>query len=49
MNLGRVQGNMCLGGIFDINLGSDVGSGGGNPVWVVGDTFLVSLYRLHAL
>ncbi|KAM5531636.1 hypothetical protein V8D89_014688 [Ganoderma adspersum] len=46
MNLGRVQGNMCLGGIFDINLGSDVGSGGGNPVWVVGDTFLKNVYTV---
>lgn len=42
MNLGSVQGQQCLGGIFDLNLGSNVGSGGGNPNWVVGDTFLVS-------
>ncbi|PIL36061.1 transporter [Ganoderma sinense ZZ0214-1] len=46
MNLGRVQGNMCLGGIFDLNLGSNVGSGGGNPVWVVGDTFLKNVYTV---
>nr|VWO95028.1 Aspartyl proteinase [Ganoderma boninense] len=46
MNLGRVQGNLCLGGIFDLNLGSNVGSGGGNPVWVVGDTFLKNVYTI---
>ena len=42
MNLGTITAGMCLGGIFDLSLGSDVGSGGGNPQWVVGDTFLVS-------
>ena len=42
MNLGTITADMCLGGIFDLSLGSDVGSGGGNPQWVVGDTFLVS-------
>ena len=42
MNLGTISTGMCLGGIFDLSLGSDVGSGGGNPQWVVGDTFLVS-------
>ncbi|KAI1795502.1 acid protease [Ganoderma leucocontextum] len=46
MNLGTVQANMCLGGIFDLNLGSNVGSGGGNPVWVVGDTFLKNVYTV---
>ena len=42
MNLGRISASMCVGGIFDLSLGSDVSGGGGNPVWVVGDTFLVS-------
>ena len=42
MNLGTVSDGMCLGGIFDLGLGSSIGSGGGNPSWVVGDTFLVS-------
>ena len=46
MNLGTVAPGMCLGGIFDLSLGSNVGSGGGNPTWVVGDTFLVSLHRV---
>lgn len=41
MNLGTVGDNLCLGGIFDLGLGSDISSGGGNPSWVVGDTFLV--------
>ena len=41
MNLGTVGGDLCLGGIFDLGLGSNIGSGGGNPSWVVGDTFLV--------
>ena len=45
MNLGRVAPGLCLGGIFDLSLGSNIGSGGGNPTWVVGDTFLV---RRHA-
>ena len=44
MNLGSLDptGELCLGGIFDLGLGSNIGSGGGNPSWVVGDTFLVS-------
>ena len=41
MNLGTVSDGMCLGGIFDLGLGSNVGSGPGNPTWVIGDTFLV--------
>lgn len=41
MNLGTVGGGLCLGGIFDLGLGSNINGGGGNPSWVVGDTFLV--------
>lgn len=41
MNLGTVGDSLCLGGIFDLGLGSNIGSGSGNPSWVVGDTFLV--------
>ncbi|KAG6899151.1 hypothetical protein C0993_000224 [Termitomyces sp. T159_Od127] len=43
MNLGPVgqRNNQCVGGIFDLDAGSDVDSGGGNPSWVVGDVFLV--------
>ena len=47
MNLGTVGDNLCLGGIFDLGLGSDISSGGGNPSWVVGDTFLVCLNHDH--
>ena len=47
MNLGRLDGDLCLGGIFDLTQGSDVGTGGGNPNWVVGDTFLVSNFWLE--
>ncbi len=43
MNLQTMSNDLCLGGIFDLGLGSNIGSGGGNPSWVVGDTFLVSL------
>ncbi|KAG6905912.1 hypothetical protein DXG01_016968 [Tephrocybe rancida] len=44
MNLGRIsQGStQCVGGIFDLGLGSNIGSGSGNPSWVVGATFLLS-------
>lgn len=49
MNLGQSGlKDQCVGGIFDLTLGSDVGVGGGNPSWVIGDTFLVrhiSSYR----
>lgn len=41
MNLGSLGQGLCLGGIFDLTQGSDVGEGNGNPSWVVGDTFLV--------
>jgi len=50
MNLGteRSGSTRCVGGIFDLTLGSDIPPGGGNPSWVVGDTFLVSaLYLLQ--
>ncbi|CDO69168.1 hypothetical protein BN946_scf185042.g70 [Trametes cinnabarina] len=46
MNLGRISSNMCVGGIFDLTLGSDVSGGGGNPTWVVGDTFLKNVYTV---
>ncbi|CAL1706108.1 unnamed protein product [Somion occarium] len=36
MNLGTIPSGQCLGGIFDLSQGSNVGSGGGNPSWVVG-------------
>lgn len=43
-NLGTLGGGMCLGAIFDLGLGSSIGNGGGNPSWVVGDTFLVRTF-----
>ncbi|KAI0688179.1 aspartic peptidase domain-containing protein [Cytidiella melzeri] len=46
MNLGSVSSNQCLGGIFDLGLGSQIDSGGGNPSWVVGDTFLKNVYTV---
>ncbi|KDQ55714.1 hypothetical protein JAAARDRAFT_37134 [Jaapia argillacea MUCL 33604] len=45
MNLGQVSSTMCMGGIFDLSLGSSAGSGGG-PSWVVGDTFLKNVYSV---
>ncbi|EPQ57127.1 acid protease [Gloeophyllum trabeum ATCC 11539] len=44
MNLGAISNNMCLGGIFDLTQGANVGSG--NPSWVVGDTFLKNVYSV---
>ncbi len=45
MNLGPATtgSNMCLGGIFDLTAGSNIPEGTGNPGWVVGATFLVSV------
>jgi cathepsin D len=48
MNLGRVStgSNICAGGIFDLTAGSNIGTGGGNPNWVVGATFLKNVYSV---
>ncbi|CAL1706109.1 unnamed protein product [Somion occarium] len=46
MNLGTIPSGQCLGGIFDLSQGSNVGSGGGNPSWVVGGTFLKNVYSV---
>jgi hypothetical protein len=52
MNLGtngtNGDGDLCVGGIFDLAAVSNAG-GGGNPSWIVGDTFLVSSdwFALH--
>jgi len=48
MNLGRVSStsNICVGGIFDLNSGSSIEAGGGNPSWVVGGTFLKNVYSV---
>ncbi|KAJ6625352.1 aspartyl protease [Mycena sp. CBHHK59/15] len=49
MNLGPAQdgGTMCLGGIFDLTLGSNIVANSGNPTWVVGDTFLKNVYSVY--
>ncbi|KAG6855363.1 hypothetical protein H0H87_004329, partial [Tephrocybe sp. NHM501043] len=48
MNLGRLSAtsSQCVGGIFDLGLGSNIGSGQGNPSWVVGATFLKNVYSV---
>jgi cathepsin D len=49
MNLGRLStgSSQCLGGIFDLSMGSSIQSGGGNPSWVVGATFLKNVYSVY--
>lgn len=39
------QGRQCVGAIFDLSLGTNIVNGGGNPDWVIGDTFLVRCIR----
>ncbi|KAH8107704.1 aspartyl protease [Cristinia sonorae] len=46
MNLGSIGQGFCLGGIFDLTLGSSLGDSPGNPTWVVGDTFLKNVYSV---
>ncbi|THU83470.1 aspartyl protease [Dendrothele bispora CBS 962.96] len=48
MNLGPLTTGSqdCLGGIFDLSLGSNIESGSGNPNWVVGATFLKNVYSV---
>lgn len=44
MSIGEgTTGSMCLGGIFDLSMGSNIEANSGNPTWVVGDTFLVRI------
>ncbi|KAJ7141119.1 aspartic peptidase domain-containing protein [Mycena epipterygia] len=48
MNLGPGNGGtMCMGGVFDLTLGSDIEANSGNPSWVVGDTFLKNVYSVY--
>lgn len=49
MNLGRVSrgSTQCVGGIFDLSLGSNITPGSGNPSWVVGATFLKNVYAVY--
>ncbi|KIK69445.1 hypothetical protein GYMLUDRAFT_80676 [Collybiopsis luxurians FD-317 M1] len=48
MNLGPVSSGSsdCLGGIFDLTLGSTISEEPGNPNWVVGDVFLKNVYTV---
>ncbi|KAJ3983196.1 acid protease [Lentinula detonsa] len=48
MNLGQVSkgSSDCLGGIFDLSLGSNIPENSGNPSWVVGDVFLKNVYTV---
>jgi cathepsin D len=48
MNLGRIStgSSTCAGAIFDLTAGSNIGEGGGNPNWIVGDTFLKNVYSV---
>ncbi|PPQ90543.1 hypothetical protein CVT25_015857 [Psilocybe cyanescens] len=45
MNRGALTrgSSICLGSIFDLNAGTNIPVNSGNPNWVVGDTFLVSI------
>ncbi|KAF8732410.1 hypothetical protein AX14_004403 [Amanita brunnescens Koide BX004] len=38
--------NKCVGGIFDLSAGSNITPGGGNPEFVIGDTFLKNVYAV---
>lgn len=40
------QGRQCVGAIFDLSLGTNIVNGGGNPDWVIGDTFLKNVYSV---
>jgi cathepsin D len=48
MNVGRatLSSTVCVGGIFDLNGGSTIEAGNGNPSWVVGGTFLKNVYSV---
>ncbi|KAI5116824.1 hypothetical protein M0805_006236 [Coniferiporia weirii] len=49
-NLGAIdsQGTQCLGGIFDLDAGTNgaAGAASGTPSWVIGDTFLKNVYSV---
>ncbi|KZS98326.1 acid protease [Sistotremastrum niveocremeum HHB9708] len=40
----QLQGNQCLGAIFELDAGGQ--SSGGGPDWVIGDTFLKNVYSV---
>jgi cathepsin D len=37
---------LCIGAIFDLDAGTSITPGSGNPGWVVGDTFLKNVYSV---
>lgn len=51
MNTGPDQpgSSTCLGAIFDLTMGTSIPASSGNPSWVFGDTFLVSLFISRTL
>ena len=52
-NLGTIdaRGQNCVGGIFDLDAGTNIDASNSIPAWVVGDTFLVrcSLFSRYSL
>ncbi|KAF8629234.1 hypothetical protein AX17_005814 [Amanita inopinata Kibby_2008] len=40
------QTKSCVGGIFDLAMGTSIEAGSGNPSWVVGDTLLKNVYSV---
>ena len=48
MNFGQIStdSSICAGAIFDLTAVSNIGEGGGNPNWIVGDTFLKNVYSV---
>jgi len=49
MNFGPLDqtGKQCIGAIFDLSMGTNIVSGGGNPNWVIGATFLKNVYSVY--
>jgi len=49
MNLGAVSATstQCVGAFFDVAAGTTIGTGNGNPSWIVGDTFLKNVYSVY--
>ncbi|KAF9071798.1 aspartic peptidase domain-containing protein [Rhodocollybia butyracea] len=48
LNLGTVSRNSpdCVGGIFDVSLGTNIPPGAQIPSWIVGDVFLKNVYTV---
>jgi cathepsin D len=41
LNLGSIGNGQCLGAIFDLTGSTSTNPRPGEPVWIIGDTFLV--------